>query len=111
MNMDDAEFKRALATPSFPHPLESLGAAAAVLPFFLHYTTSSTRSVNGAVVEAVTRNWVAIGGGALALLAGAFSLAMARSTPDETRGKRRLAGLALVAAGFFQLVIRGGLLG
>lgn len=112
MEMEEAEFKRALASPtSSLHPLELLGAIAAALPFFVHYTTSSTHTVNGEVVEATTRNWVALGGGAIAVLVGALALIAARSTPAETRRKRHMIGLAIVAVGLFQLVIRSGLLG
>ncbi len=108
---DEQDDLARLRAPRFPHGLDWLGGVAGVVPFFLSFWTSSTRSENGHVIEAVRRDYVALGGGGLALLAGALSLALVRSTPPAARARRLGASATLVALGLYQLAVRSGLLG
>jgi TPR repeat protein len=52
-------------------------ALTGLIPFAASFTTTSSRMVNGGVVHFVFRDWIAIGGGALAVVIGVVGLAMA----------------------------------
>lgn len=100
--MDEAQFKRALGAPVFPHPIEVFGACGLGVPLFLTYSTSTAHGV---------REWFSIGCGALAVAAGVFSLTMVRLSAGRVYKKRRNTGIALVGVGLFYVLIRGGLVG
>ncbi|WP_157069755.1 hypothetical protein [Sandaracinus amylolyticus] len=91
--MDDAE-SGAMA-PAFPHTADWIGAVGAIFPFFFSYRP-------GGVPD-----WVAIAGGFVALVAGAFTVSLLKRTPPALRTPRIVATIALLTIGSLQLVLRG----
>ena len=84
------------------YSLLTVGVVAGVTPFVIHVSSSSTSYVNGALIAATYRDWVAVGGGAVAALCGiAQAILVARS--ELGRGKNVGLGLLLVALGGYQL--------
>ncbi len=87
--------------------LRYVGVGCGIVPFFVNYTTSSSETVNGQVVSAVYRNWVAVGGGALALLIGLALVRLALRSGSERNKALGWAG-AVLALALYQLVMRSG---
>lgn len=84
------------------YSLLTVGVVAGVAPFVIHVSSSSTSYVNGQLVAATYRDWVAVGGGAVAAICGiAQAILAARS--DGSRSKNVGLGLLLVALGGYQL--------
>jgi len=79
------------------------GAIAGVVPFMIHVTSSSVVTHNGEIVESSYRDWVAIGGGAIALVCGAIAVVAARAAGG---GSRLALGALVVLLGAYQ-VVRG----
>lgn len=71
----------------FPNHLEIAGLALAFILFICNFTTTSTTTVNGRVVEQTKINYVALGLGPLTILAGLALLWMLRQIPQEDRLK------------------------
>ena len=99
------------ATPTngiaFPSKAEIAGIVLALLPFICTFSTSSSRSVNGRVVEESSTDYAAIALGAVAIGVGVFLLTYLANTAAEDRMKRMglIAGIILVGA--FQVLVRG----
>ena len=93
-------------TVKFPSKQEILALVLAVIPFFAHATSTSTRTVNGQVVESSYTDVVAIACGILAILVGLFSLQKLKETPDKDRLKRIGAIVGILLLGGFQ-TLRG----
>lgn len=95
-DLDDAE-------PQLPlrefakTPLAIAALASALLPFFVHFTSSSTRTTNGVVVADFFRDYPAIGGGGLAVVLGLVLLA-SKSAAMGVKGP--LAGLCVVLGAY-----------
>jgi TPR repeat protein len=90
-----------------------VGAVCAGLPMVVRYESSSVNTVNGEVVAAVYRDWVAVVGGAGALAFGLLGLLGTRTgaaTPRETRTTRLAIALVVMAFGGFQVARGLGLL-
>ncbi len=107
--MTDTEIDQELEAlrPLLPM-IGKIGLGAAIIPFFLSFSSSSSQTVNGQVVEASHLDYVAVPGGAIAVLAGLVALAMGVKVTTG-RGKRLgLAGL-VVGLGLFQLARGFGL--
>jgi TPR repeat protein len=79
------------AADALKSPLAIAAIAAALVPFFVHISSQSSTTVNG-VTQTVFRDYVAIGGGALALLA-AILFALTGAGPKAVK-----AGVAAVVA-------------
>ena len=94
-------------TIKFPSQLEIAGIVIALLPFVCNFSTSSTRTVNGRVVEESSFDVVAAVAGAVAIGLGVFIVTYLVRTAAEDRIKRMgvIAGVILV--GVFQLLVRG----
>lgn len=76
------------------------GAIAGAVPFAISMANASYSTVNGEVVSATYRDWVAIGGGAAAVICGLAAIAaFARATKLPLAA----AGLAVVALGGYQI--------
>lgn len=86
--------------------LQGVAIAAGVVPFF--FSVGSTSTVNGQVVSHI--DYVAIGGGGIALLLGIAGLVGALKASDPGRQKRM--GLAVLALllGLYHLATGTGLL-
>ena len=91
-----------------PRGLRWFGFACVLVPFVINFTTSNTVTANGVVVEAVQRNWVAVGGGSLGLLLGIAVLALALRAPASSKVKELAQGAVIVALALVQLVVRSG---
>lgn len=93
-------------------PLSGVGIAAAVaaaLPFFGHYTTSSSVTENGEVVASTYRDYVALTGGGFAVLLGAVALLGALKSTDRRNLRLGVVG-GIVALGVLQLLRGLGML-
>lgn len=93
-------------------PLSGVGIAAAVaaaLPFFGHYTTSSSVTENGEVVASTYRDYVALAGGGLAVLLGAVAVLGALKATDRRNLRLGLVG-GIVALGLLQVLRGSGML-
>jgi len=91
----------------FPSQLEIAGIVLAALPFVCSFSSSSTRTVNGRVVEESNFDVVAAVAGAVAIGIGVFIVTYLARTHADDRLKRMgvIAGVILVGA--FQLLVRG----
>lgn len=87
------------------NPLVIGGLVAAAVPFFASFTTSRSVSVNGEVVQAVSRDYVAIGAGGVAVV---LAVVLLKSIiGGSLKGTLNAAGAALVAAGGAYHLLRG----
>ncbi len=77
-----------------------IGLVAGIAPFFLHFTTGSTETVNGQVVSASHFDFVAVPGGSIALMAGLVAAALGLG---KGKVKRIPVGLAICVLGVVQL--------
>lgn len=80
-----------------------IGAIAAILPFLIHMSSSSTTTVNGVVTDASYRDNFALAGGVVAILAGLIAIAVANKA---TQKPQLVGGLAVAALGIYQ-ILRG----
>lgn len=90
----------------FPSRLEIGAIALAFIPFICNLSTSTSRTVNGVVVEESSRHYVALVLGPLAILAALAIATMLPNTPDSLRLKRIGIIALVVVTGIFQ-VLRG----
>lgn len=92
----------------FPSQLEIGGIVAALLPFICTFSTSSTRTVNGRVVEETSTDYVAIVAGLIAIGIGISIFTTLFPRTDEYDRMKRLALIVgIIAVGAFQLLVRG----
>ena len=110
METEDPELAemRGVKVPGAP---EYIGGAAGALPFFAHYSQSSSTTVNGVVTTASFIDYIAVGGGAVAVLFGLVSLAFVGKTAPTKKGLRLGLAAGLLLLGAFQLVRGFGLIG
>jgi len=97
-NLDDEIASRGMMLS----PLVIVALVAAVAPFFISFSTSSSVTVNGATA-ATYRDYAAIGGGAFALLIGTAAAASARK-PGAAQRNNLLAALGAIGLGVYQLL-------
>ncbi|MGD9099486.1 MAG: hypothetical protein PVF45_03330 [Anaerolineae bacterium] len=83
-----------------------IGLLAGIIPFFFSCSSSSSRTVNGRVVESSYFDLVAVVGGAIAALMALGILTQLSTTASEDRGKRIVLLVVMLALGGFQ-VLRG----
>jgi len=95
-------------TVRFPSRLELAGIAAALLPFICKVSTSSTKTVNGKIVEHTATDYAAILLGLAALgIAVAILVTIFPHTAQEDRLKRIGVIVVIAAIGAYQLLVRG----
>jgi hypothetical protein len=94
----------------FPGTNEVIGFLAGLLPFFVHLSTSETTTINGQVQSHRQSDFIAIGGGAIALLVSLWGFTLLKKTSAASRGRRLLANVILMGLGALQLVRGLGLL-
>ena len=91
----------------FPGLGEIVGALAALAPFFFHFTTSSSNTVtlnDQVVTQSVTSlDYVAMVGGAIALVMALVGVARLGATPKSMKMKRLIASGAIALVGALQL--------
>jgi hypothetical protein len=85
-----------------------VGIVADVIPFFVHFGTTTTTTING-VVESASTNYVAIGGGGLAIAAGVFALATAKSSGSHKWTTMAVAA-AVILVGVGHLLVGSGVI-
>jgi hypothetical protein len=81
--------------------LVGAGVIAGVIPFFVHVSESSSVMVNGEVVSATSRDYIALACGVVAALLGAMAAAGAVRSKGGTRALA--IGLAVIALGAYQI--------
>ena len=86
----------------FPATSGIVALILAVIPFFAHFTTTSTRTVNGRVVESSYTDFVAIACSILAVLLGLYSIAKLKDMAASDRIKRMGAIVVIVLLGGYQ---------
>ena len=82
------------------------GLVAGVVPFFLSITTSSEKTVNGEIVEQSFMDYVALGGGGLAIVFGAVALKAAMGSSPKAMAP----AVAALGLGVYQLLRGFGVL-
>jgi hypothetical protein len=101
---DDSELQ---LTAKFPGMGEIVGALAALAPFFFHVTESSSNSVtiNDQVVASTITSfdYVAMVGGAIALVMALVGFVRLGATPKSNKTKRLIASAAIALVGALQL--------
>ncbi len=75
----------------------------AIVPFFLQLSFTTTRMINGGVVESMSRDYLAVGCGGLALIIGAFGCISAFKSPDARRTPGLVLCCAAVTLGAYQI--------
>jgi hypothetical protein len=113
---------QALTAPRVPHALDYVGLAATLLPFMISIRSSSSASVTTTIVDEhgnkqVTSSSnehfmdpVALGGGALGILAAVATVLLWRKTLPSKRAARIGLTLGVLALGALQLFFRSGIL-
>ena len=92
----------------FPSQLEIAGIVLALLPFVCSFSTSSTKTVNGRVVEESSTDYVAIVAGLVAIgIAATIFTTLFPQTNQDDRIKRIGTIVVIAALGVFQLLGRG----
>lgn len=99
---DDIEIPYGIAGTSWT--LQAFGLASALVPFVCH--ANSTQTVNGVVTSYI--DYVALAGGALAVLIGAFVLRHGMRATERKGRTLAVAGVT-VAIGLLQIVLGLGL--
>jgi hypothetical protein len=84
-----------------------IGLVAGVGPFFVNFSRSNTRTVNGEVVESFYLDYAALGGAGIALLMGLVAAAMGLG---KGKSKRLLVAGIVLGLGLFQLLRAFGIL-
>lgn len=87
-----------------PGASEYIGGVGAALPFFIHYSASSSTTVNGVVTSSSFIDYVALAGGGIAVLFGIVSLALLGKTAPTKKSLRAALGGGLLLVGVFQLL-------
>ena len=87
-----------------PDKSEIIGFIAGGIPFFCNFTSTSTRTVNGVVVESSYTDYVAIALGAVAVLIAFGSFRLLEYTADDDRMKRIGVMIAIAALGVYQFL-------
>jgi hypothetical protein len=100
---DDDDTPRAWLGPGI------IALVSAAIPFRSSFVISSTFNLDGHVTEIVTRDFVALAGGGVGLLAGGLSVALALKA-GETRGNAMTAGALAIALGAYHLLRGYGML-
>ncbi|MBZ0234969.1 MAG: hypothetical protein K8M05_21755 [Deltaproteobacteria bacterium] len=77
-----------------------------MIPHVIQSGTSSWRTENGVVVDFVYRDWLAVGAGGAAAIAGVVTLLFVARADTPRRAAGALLGLALLVAGTYS-VLRG----
>jgi hypothetical protein len=90
----------------FPSRREVLAALAGIAPFFLSASVASTETVNGEVVSSSYTDFVAIVGGAIAVVLALSVVGLFAKTADADKTKRYVGFVVLLVLGAFQ-VLRG----
>lgn len=93
-----------------PSAAEYIGAVAGCIPFVIHYSSASSTTVNGVVTSSSYLDYVAVAGGATAVLFGLVSLALLGKTAPDKKQLRTMFGIGLLLLGIFQLVRGFGVL-
>jgi len=93
----------------FPAAAEIVGTIAAVVPFFVSVTTSSTITVDGVVEAHRLTNWIALGGGAVALLVALWGFSVLGRSKPSARSKRIIGSVVLACVAAAQLARGFGL--
>ncbi|MBN1563105.1 MAG: hypothetical protein JXA10_04655 [Anaerolineae bacterium] len=89
----------------FPSQLEIAGIVLAAMPFVCTFSTTSTKTVNGRVVEESSTDYVAILAGLAAVgLAAAILATLFPNTAQEDRIKRIGAIVVIALLGAYQLL-------
>jgi hypothetical protein len=92
----------------FPSQLEIAGIAAALLPFVCKVSQTSTKTVNGRVVEHTSTDYVAILAGLVAIGIAATILVTVFPNTDEDDRLKRIGAIAVIGIlGAYQLLARG----
>lgn len=92
----------------FPSRLEIVGLAAALLPFICKVSTTSTKTVNGRVVEKTSTDYVAILAGLVAIgIAVTILTTIFPNTAPHDRWKRIAVIVVIGVVGAYQLLGRG----
>jgi hypothetical protein len=79
------------------------GIAAGLIPFGLSFHTSSATSLNGVVTSATYLDYVALAGGAVALVLGVASIGSIARVEPALRGKRIGLTVLVIALGALQI--------
>ena len=98
-----------IATQGPLGPAAIVGLVAGAVPFFIHLGTSSTVVVNGEVVESTSTDYVALGGGGVAIIAGIAAILTAKNA-GANKPKAMMVGAGVIALGVFQLLRGAGIL-
>jgi TPR repeat protein len=80
-----------------------LGGIAGAVPFVITMSSSSTSTVNGRVVASHFRDWLAVGGGAVAALCGVLALVAVVRSRDRNRAMLIAAAVGVLALGGYQI--------
>jgi hypothetical protein len=97
-----------MSSVKFPDRLEVGGVLAALLPFVVTFSSSSTHTVNGRVVEESSTDYFAILAGIAAVGIGVMILAqLVPNTAENDRVKRLALMVGIIAVGAYQLLVRG----
>lgn len=92
----------------FPSQLEIAGIVMAVLPFVCKFSETSTKTVNGRVVEHTSIDYVAILAGLAAIgITAAILVGIFPRTAENDRLKRIGVMVVIAAVGVYQLLVRG----
>lgn len=78
------------------------GAIVGAIPLFVHYSTSSSSSVNGKITSFVYRDYIAVGAGAVAVLLAIVTIVSARKE-QLRRALAFAAGFGVLALGGYQI--------
>jgi hypothetical protein len=84
-------------------PVTIVAIIAGVLPFFFSMSSSTSSMVNGVVVDSSHLDYVAVGGGAVALLAGIMAAMSARKSGSGD-SKGLVVAVLIVCLGIYQLL-------
>lgn len=87
-----------------PDKTEIIGFVIGGVPFFCNFSTSSTRTVNGVVVESSYTDYVAIILGIVAVLIAFSSFRLLEYTSEYDRTKRIGIMIAIGALGIYQFL-------
>jgi hypothetical protein len=98
---DTADVAVAATRSSGASGLLAGGAIAGLIPLFVHISESSTVMVNGEVVNATTRDYLALACGVVAALIG--GIAAAGAVRSKAGGRALAIALAVVALGAYQI--------
>jgi hypothetical protein len=93
-----------------PAPSEIAGFTAVAAPFLISTSSSSSKTVNGELVDFAYRDWFAVGGGAVAIACGIISLLLLRRRTTNRPARIAIAAV-LIALGALHVSRGFGLVG